>query len=133
MSIELLKKRIMFLKSNPKYALDYFSNKIQTTWINPTFQTTWCSIPSILLDSLPEYNNYIASKKLIISILTGTAFKFEERIFDIYQINIYIFAGIGLLYTFKMNHKNNTIEKQQSLLISLIFLGRICFSYYLGN
>ena len=87
---KLLEKRIEYLSKNPEYTFNYFKSKTETTWLNPTFQTIWCSTPSLILDSDPSYNNYIAPKKVLISILTGKAFYIEERIMDVYQILIFL-------------------------------------------
>lgn len=56
---EKLTNRINHLKSEPGYTYGYFRAKLRTTWLNPTFQTIWCSTPGVVLDQDPSYNNYI--------------------------------------------------------------------------
>lgn len=119
-SVNLLAERIKYLLNNLDYTFDYFNQKLKTTWLNPTFQVFWCSTPSTLLDIDPAYNNHIAQKKLLISILTGTAYKIEERIMDIYQIITFIFASIGLLSCYKEACLKKT-------LLPLTFLGGFIF------
>ena len=117
---ELMDKRLEYLANNPGYTADYFYKKVQTTWLNPTFQVFWCSTPSIVLDVAPDYNAYIASQQPIISILCGTAFKIEERIMDIYEIIVFLCAGFALFAIFK---KGN-LDK---LLLPMVFLGGFLF------
>lgn len=119
-SQDLLINRVKYLLTNLDYTFRYFESKLKTTWLNPTFQVFWCSTPSTLLDIDPAYNNNIAPKRLLISILTGTAFKIEERILDVYQIITFIFAGIGLINCFKTGSLKHT-------LLPLTFLGGFIF------
>ena len=117
---ELMNKRLEYLSNNPAYTADYFYKKLQTTWLNPTFQVFWCSTPSIVLDVAPDYNVYIASQQPIISILCGTAFKIEERIMDIYQIIVFLSASFSLFVIFKKGDLNQ-------MLLPLVFLGGFLF------
>ena len=117
---ELMDKRLKYLSNNPRYTADYFYNKLQTTWLNPTFQVFWCSTPSIVLDVAPDYNAYIASQQPIISILSGTAFKIEERIMDIYQIIIFLSASCAFITLCKKSELDKT-------LLPIVFLGGFLF------
>ena len=117
---ELFKTRLEYLSQNPKYTFNYFYEKLQTTWLNPTFQDFWCSTPSIMLEQSPEYNNYIAPKKLLISILCGTAFKIEERIMDVYEILIFLSASFAL---FSLRKEGNL----KKILLPIVFLGGFIF------
>lgn len=116
----LLKERIKYLISNPLYTCDYFTNKLQTTWLNPTFQVFWCSTPSTLLDIDTEYNFKIMSKPLINDIICGDIYKFLERVMDIFEIITYSLAGIALLSLFRKGNLKDT-------LMALIFLGGFIF------
>lgn len=117
---ENLKNRLEYLLQNPSYTWNYFTNKLQTTWLNPTFQVFWCSTPSTLLDIDPVYNSRIAPEKLLISIICGTAQKIEERIMDVFQIIIFISAGITLI----LFSKKGDLKKA---LLPLTFLGGFIF------
>lgn len=119
-TIKLLEDRKKYLSKNPKYTFNYFKSKLETTWLNPTFQTIWCSTPSLILDLDPAYNNYIAPKKILISILTGKAFYFEERIMDVYQILIFLSASFSLFKSYKE-------ASLKIMLLPLIFLGGFTF------
>lgn len=116
----LLAERLEYLLKNLDYTFKYFSSKLQTTWLNPTFQVIWCSTPSIVLDADPEYNHYVAFQQLMISILTGKAYQLEQIILDIYQIITFIFAGVGLCFSLKKGSLKKT-------LLPLIFLGGFIF------
>ena len=117
---KLLEKRIEYLSQNSDYTFNYFKSKIETTWLNPTFQTIWCSTPSLILDLDPAYNNYIAPKKILISILTGKAFYIEEQIMDIYQILMFLISSFALI----RNFKEGSLKK---MFLPLIFLGGFSF------
>ena len=119
-SEKMLTDRVIYLLKNPIYTLHYFSTKIRTTWLNPTFQVFWCSTPSTLMDLDPPYRLHISSKPLLMSILTGPIYQIEERFLDIYQIITFIAAGIGLMISFK----NSDLKKA---LLPLTFLGGFIF------
>ncbi|MBR3697344.1 MAG: glycosyltransferase family 39 protein, partial [Clostridia bacterium] len=117
---KLLSKRINYLFKNINDSYGYFKAKIQTTWLNPTFQTIWCSTPGIVLEQNPAYNNYISQKKLLISIVCGKAYHLEERLMDIYQIIIFLSASYSLILIFKYGSLKH-------LLLPIIFLGGFTF------
>lgn len=117
---DLLSNRLNYLSKNLGYTYGYFKSKLETTWLNPTFQTIWCSTPGLVLDQNPGYNNYICAHKFLISILCGKAFNLEERIMDIYQILIFLTASFSLFVTFKEISLKKT-------LLPLIFLGGFLF------
>lgn len=117
---ELLQNRLNYLAKNPNYTFHYFTNKLQTTWLNPTFQVLWCSIPSTLLDIDSSYNLQIMSKPLINDILCGKYLNLEEKIMDIFQILIFLTAGIYLIVNFKK-------ASLKEILLPLVFLGGFIF------
>lgn len=117
---ELLKNRLNYLIQNLDYTWNYFTNKLQTTWLNPTFQVFWCSTPSTLLDIDPPYNLKIMSKPLINDILCGKYLNLEERSMDIFQIITFLSAGIYLILNFKK-------VSLKEILLPLIFLGGFIF------
>lgn len=117
---KLFDKRLNELSNDKGYTYGYFKNKLETTWLNPTFQSIWCSIPGIVLDQDQEYNNYIVNHKLIISIVCGKIFNLEEKAMDIFQILVFLSSSFALF----------TILKEASLkklLLPLIFLGGFLF------
>lgn len=117
---ELLNNRLHYLLTNPVYTWNYFTNKLQTTWLNPTFQVFWCSTPSTMLDLDAVYNHNVMSKPLINDILCGNIYKVSERVMDVFQIITFISAGISLLTLIK---KSNT----KYALLPLTFLGGFIF------
>lgn len=117
---ECLSDRLMFLLTNPSYTWNFFTSKLQTTWLNPTFQVFWCSTPSTLLDIDNVYNYRIMSDKLVQNILCGDIYDIEERIMDIFQIITFLSAGFALILSFK----EGSIKKA---LLPLTFLGGFIF------
>lgn len=117
---EKLSDRLEYFANNLDYTAEYFSSKFQTTWLNPTFQTIWCSIPGTILEEDVEYNFYITDRPLIIKILTGTTYDHLEDCMDIFQIITFIFASIGLIASIKQ-------KKYKLSLLPLAFLGGFVF------
>lgn len=122
-SKELIKTRLTFMKQNPKYTIGFLGDKIASTWLNPTFQTVWCSKPGIRLQWYPEYNEYFQKQTLIKSMLGGKIYNLEEQYFNAYQIIIFIFAGYGIL---KLNKRNEA----KYILLPIIFLGGFVFHIF---
>lgn len=96
----ILEDRLLYLVKHPIYTIQYFAEKIGTTWLNPTFQVLWCSTPGIKLDQIPEYKEYVEERPFIQSILCGTGYNVIERVFDAFQIIFFVSAGIGV-YKFR--------------------------------
>lgn len=119
-SKELIIERLDFMKKHPYYTIKYFGDKIASTWLNPTFQTVWCSKPGIRLEWYPDYNEYFQQQMIVKSMLGGKLYNLEELYFNTYQIIIFIFAGYGILQI----NKNNEIKH---ILLPIIFLGGFVF------
>jgi hypothetical protein len=119
-SIEKIKERVHEFINDPKLLVSYYKDKISSTWLNPTFQTIWCSYPGYQMSENTEYRNYIENDETIQNILGGKLYKIEEKYFDILQSIIFIFASYGI---FKV-YKNNEIK---DLLLPIIFLGGFTF------
>lgn len=117
----LIDIRINHFKNDPKEANRYFWDKLKSTWLNPTFQTIWMITPGSRCTD-PNYAKYISERPEIIDMVsyTGKLYKIEEGYFNIYQIIIFVFAGISL---FK-NRKNDNLEE---LLLPVIFIGGLIF------
>lgn len=119
-SKKLIQERLSFFIKNPKDFISYYSEKIGSTWLNPTFQTIWCSLPGVRYRYYEEYANYISYHGKALSMVGGNLAKVEEKYFDIYQIIIFIFAGLGI---FKIA-KDFDLKKA---LIPIIFIGGFLF------
>lgn len=117
---EKLVNRVKYLILNPNYTWNYFTNKLQTTWLNPTFQVFWCSTPSTLLDIDTAYNYRIMSDKLVQRIVCGDIEQTMERIMDVFQIITFISAGVALILSFKEGNPKKT-------LLPITFLGGFIF------
>lgn len=117
---ELLKNRLIFFSENPAYVWNFFTSKLQTTWLNPTFQVFWCSTPSTMMTLDAEYNLRIVSQPIIDNILCGNIYKNTERIMDVFQIITFISAGFALFTLFKTGSIKET-------LLPLTFLGGFIF------
>ena len=119
-SKKLIGNRLIYFSQNPKSFMQYYSEKIGSTWLNPTFQTIWCSLPGVRYRYYEEYANYISYHEKALSMVGGNFAKVEEYYFDIYQILIFIFATLGI---FKVS-KN--FDLKQSI-IPIIFIGGFVF------
>ena len=105
LTIELMKEkinnRINYFINNPGDFLKFYSEKIASTWLNPTFQTVYYSMPFYRLNFDQEYANYFSVQQTAQNIISGDLYKFEEFSFDIFQIVIFIFASIGIFLSQK--------------------------------
>ena len=116
-SIEELKEMLQDYAENPSSAIKMFAEKIGTTWLEPTFQTIWINEPAENFGKIPES---MKSNKVLISFFDGKLSKAYIEYNNIYQIVIYIMAGIGLIVEFK----KPTIEK---LSLILMVIGGFAF------
>ena len=119
-SKQLILERLSYFFNNPNEALSYYTEKIGSTWLNPTFQTIWCSLPGTRYRWYPEYAHYLGYHETLLSMVGGDLYKKEEFIFEIYQILIFIFASIGIYRI------SNSANAKQSLLL-IIFAGGFLF------
>lgn len=119
-SKKLIKDRLLYFSKNPKEFINYYSQKIGSTWLNPTFQTIWCSLPGVRYRYYEDYANYISYHEKALSMVGGKLATLEEMYFDIYQIAIFIFSSIGI---FKISNKSNL----KQALIPIIFVGGFLF------
>ncbi len=117
---ELIQNRLKYFFENPKEFIRYFSIKIGSTWLNPTFQTIWCSLPGSRYTWNADYAHYLSYHEKALSMLGGKLYNVEENIFNIYQIIVFLFAGIGI---FK-NSKDLDLKKA---LLPIIFIGGFIF------
>lgn len=121
----LLKERVKYWLQNPGYAIYFMADKEASTWLNPTFQAIWCSLPSnLILDKYPEYASYFESKKGIISMLNGKAYQVEEGYFNIYQIIIFVLASVGMISVTK-----KAIGPEMTI-IPMLFFGGFLFHLF---
>ena len=119
-AINLIKQRLQFFVQNPKDFITFYSIKLSSTWLNPTFQTIWCSLPGTRYRWYPEYAHYLGYHETALSMVGGNLYKIEENYFNIYQIIIFSFASVGLYYT----SKNLDLIKA---LLPIIFIGGFIF------
>ena len=117
---ELLYERLAYFADNPGEFISYFAQKIGSTWLNPTFQTVWCSLPGPRFEWYPDYAHYLAYHETAVSMVGGKLYDIELIYFDSYQTLIFIFAGIGVLLSIKDKDLNKT-------LIPIIFIGGFLF------
>lgn len=113
---KLIQERLTYFLQNPKDFFDYYAEKIGSTWLNPTFQTIWCSLPGTRYRWYPEYAHYLGYHEKILSMVGGDLYKIEEYYFNIYQIIIFLSAALGIFkisyitYTDKIINKSNTVN-----------------------
>ncbi len=123
-SKELIRERLNYYANNPNQFFKFYSQKIGSTWLNPTFQTIWCSTPGVRYIWDGEYATYISYHKTILDMVSsnGRLYRIEENYFNIYQVIIFIFSSIGIFIICK----TKTFNLQKSLL-PIIFIGGFLF------
>ncbi len=97
-SLEELKELLQEYANNPSEAVNMLIEKIETTWLEPTFQTIWINEPAENFGKTPES---MTSNKVLISFFDGKLSTAYIEYNNIYQIVLYIMAGIGLIVEFK--------------------------------
>ncbi len=121
--IEKIKERASYLLQNPKELFYYYSDKLASTWLNPTFQAIWCAYPGATMAQDQQYAQEIESKTIVKSMLSGDIYKIEEQILNIFQIIIFTFAGYAMFKLFKKG-------KIAHILLPMIFLGGFIFHMF---
>jgi len=119
-TIEAISNRLNYFWQNPKEFANYFGQKIGSTWLNPTFQTVWCSLPGLRYAWNAEYAEYISYHKKALDMVDGDLYDLEENLFNIYQIIVFIFASVGI---FKLS-KDFDLKKA---IFPIIFIGGFLF------
>lgn len=122
-SVTLLKNRLKHLGQNPGYTFHYFADKLASTWLNPTYETLYCSMPGIRIQNNVEYEQYLSQKKIVISMLSGKLYQIEENYFNTYQIILFAFAAFGMLKLYRKEEVKHT-------LLPIIFLGGFVFHIF---
>lgn len=116
----LLIERVKYMLKHPIYMLKYYSFKYASTWLNPTFQTVWCSKPGPKLTMYLEYKDYFETKTIIKSMLGGKIYEIEEIYFNAYQVIIFIFGAYGICKIYKK-------DETKHILLPITFLGGFVF------
>ena len=119
-SITELTELLQYYIHNPSKAIKMLVEKIETTWLEPTFQTIWINEPAEIFNKIPES---MKSNKILISFFDGKISKAYIEYNNIYQIVIYITAGICLIAVFK----KPSIEK---LSLILMVIGGFTFHLF---
>ena len=123
----LILKRLGFFVRNPKQFVSYYSQKIASTWLNPTFQTIWCSIPGNRYRLDEDYAHYLGYHEKVLSIVGGDLYKLEEKYFDALEIIIFIFSGISVFCISQKIKADTNITNINFFILPLIFLGGFAF------
>ena len=129
-ALRLINERVTYFKNNPTQFFIFYAKKIGSTWLNPTFQTIWCSTPGMRYVWDTDYASYITNHKIILDMVSsyGKLYELEENYFNIYQIVVFIFSAIGI---FLLAKDQQLMLK--SAILPIIFFGRFFISYSLGN
>ena len=110
-AINDIKSRLFYFKDNPKEALRFFSRKINSTWINPDFQSFW------IAQTEENDSHWGSLEKSIFYGRLNTSLSF---VMNIGQTLIYLGALVFAITQFKK------IEFSQLALI-IIFIGGFLF------
>jgi len=95
---DLISQRTSFFVSHPGEFIKFYAIKFGSTWLNPTFQTVWTSLPGQRYNWYPEYNHYLGYHETLLSMVGGDLFKVEEFMFKSLQIIVFIFAAISIVF-----------------------------------
>lgn len=126
---KLFLDRIEHFKNDTKEFIRYAWDKFDSTWLNPTFQTIWLATPgSDRIGGNVEYKEYIENNSWIIEMVNykSDVFHIEERLFDAYEIIVFVSAIIGVIYLLKNENKES-----ENLLLVVTFLGGVAFHFVL--
>lgn len=116
-----IKNRIIYFLNNPKELFLYYSEKVGSTWLEPTFQSIWINAPAEEIECISlEDRSYIEDNNILISIHKGKLNKAIVKYLDIYQIIVYFTSGIYVLKNIKSINYTNII-------FILIFMGGLAF------
>ncbi len=122
-SEEIIKNRLREFKESPKEAKRFYSDKINSTWLEPAFQTFWWSEPLEEFDGqTDEYKEYVTNNKLLLSIFHGRLQLVILRYLDMIEIIVFGLSAFSLI----LELKNKTYDNQKIILV-LCFLGGFLF------
>ena len=94
----------------------FYMDKLASTWLNPTFQTIWCSYPGAQMTLHEDYAKEIERKEVVKDMLSGKAYKVEENILNIFSNNSIYFCWYRYVKIFKQG-------KIEAYIITYDFLG----------
>lgn len=97
-SMNNLEEILNDFSKNPSKIFKVLTEKIATTWLEPTFQTIWINEPAENFNKIPES---MKNNKLLISFFDGKLSIAYIEYNNIYEIIIFITAGICLIIGFK--------------------------------
>ena len=97
-SMNNLEEILNDFSKNPSKIFKVLTEKIATTWLEPTFQTIWINEPAENFNKIPES---MKNNKLLISFFDGKLSIAYIEYNNIYEIVIFITAGICLIIGFK--------------------------------
>ncbi len=115
---EDIKNRIIYYINNPKDFVQYYKDKILSTWIEPTFQALWSN--ESMEETTIKHMNYIENNHFLNDMYNGKLNDLLIKYFDIYEITIFLLTIISLINNFK----NFTLPKFSLI---LIFFGGFLF------
>lgn len=114
-STQKIKTRVKEMTKQPIKTISFFGNKIKSTWNEPTYQTIWINKPSEVVNE--EIKQYVENHSLIKSYYDGILSKVLERYFDYFQIIVYFFSAVSIIYNFK------SMDSKKILMIVIVFGG----------
>ena len=107
-------------------------DKLDSTWINPTFQTIWTATPGEnRIKENEKYNKYLNEMPWLINMLNydSKVFHIEERFLDVFSIIIFITSGVGLVFIIRENKEKE--KEPAKLLLIITFIGGATFHFFL--
>ena len=128
----LIQKRIEEFSSDKLGFLNYALDKLDSTWINPTFQTIWTATPGEeRIKENEKYNKYLNEMPWLINMLNhdSKVFHIEERFLDVFSIIIFITSVVGLVFIIRENKEKE--KEPAKLLLIITFIGGATFHFFL--
>ncbi len=125
----LIIERQKYFFQNPRLLVSYFLKKFASTWLNPTFQTIWCSIPGNRYRLDENYAHYLGYHEKLLNMVGGDLCKIEEAFFDGLEIIIFIFAGYSIICAAKKEELTSKDHNHFSpyVILPIIFIGGFVF------
>lgn len=117
---DVITNRLLDFKKEPQMFVEYYAQKIGSTWLEPAFQTLWTSSP--MEETSPDIEKYYKEQKIIPSLLSGKISKALIKYFDVLEIIIYF----GNIYFIYYGVRKKKFEYKNVILI-ITFLGGFFF------
>ena len=119
-AVAWINQRVGEFLHNPSKMIHFFTLKITSTWLEPTYQSIWVNEPLDKYQDDENIKNKVDNNKWIVSLYSGKINKVITKYLDIFQILIYLLSAIYFVKNIK------TVKPEQAIL-AIIFIGGFIF------